>query len=175
MSGKHTGPGRHPERRLDRPTREVRPKQHDTYVREHKAGGELVCTECGVWQRDGRWEWGPAPYLETEVKEGLCPACQRIRDRYPAGTIELPAGFLLHRDEIAGMIENAERGEKAEHPLERLMGVEANENGLVVTTTGIHLARRIANKLERRFHARARFRYPEEQELLFVDFEDPVV
>ncbi len=67
---------------------------------------------------------------------------------------------------------NSEEAEKAEHPLERLIEIELRDDGLILTTTGIHLARRIANKLERRFHKQAKLNYPEEQALLFVEFED---
>lgn len=69
------------------------------------------------------------------------------------------------------MLRNAERAEGEEHPLERLMDlVDEPDGSLVVTTTGLHLARAIANKLERRFHRHARIHYPGEQERVQVDW-----
>lgn len=166
MSAKESRPGR----RQDHRPRMVQPKQHDPYARRKKAANAQVCDQCGVVFHAGRWYWGAPPL--TDVKDGLCPACERIRDRYPAGTIRLPEAFMAQRDEVLGMIKNAEEAEKAEHALERLMDIEDGpDGGLVVTTTGIHLARAIANKLDRRFHRKARIRYVEEQALIHVDWE----
>lgn len=166
MSGKETRPGP----RKDHPPRTTRPKHHDTYAGRAKSPAALVCERCGLVQHAGRWTPGPPPL--TDVATGLCPACERIRDRYPAGTLRLPASFLERRDEVLSLIRNAEEAERAEHPLERVMDLEDGaDGGLTVTTTGIHLARAIASKLERRFHRTARLRYPEEQHLLHVDWE----
>ena len=166
-SGKETRPGR----RKDHRPRMIQPKQHDTYASRKEVAKALVCDRCEVVFHAGRWYWGAPPL--TDVRDGLCPACERIRDRYPAGTLRLPEVFLAQRDEVLGLIKNAEKAEKAEHPLERLMDIEDGpDGGLIVTTTGIHLARAIANKLERRFHRQARIRYPEEQKLIQVDWEE---
>jgi len=155
--------------RRDRPPRTPRPKQHDTYARRRKPAGDEVCEECGATFHAGRWSWNPP---QTDARKGLCPACERVRDRYPAGELRLPKGFVDEHDEIVGLIRNTEEMEKAEHPLERLMDIEqAADGGLTVTTTGIHLARAIANKLERRFHRQARIRYPKEEHRIEVDWE----
>ena len=155
--------------REDRPPRMVRPKNHDTYACRSKPAQSVVCDRCAVVYHGGRWYWGGPP--RTDVRSGLCPACQRIRDRYPAGTIRVGRGIAAHGEEIRGLIANVEQLEKAEHPLERVMDVEESEDGLVVTTTGIHLARRITSRLERRFHRNARIRYPAEQHLIFVELD----
>ena len=144
-----------------------RPKHHDTYVRRAKPAGAVECDECGVVFHGGKWRWGEAP--AEDVRAGLCPACQRIRDHYPAGTIRLHASLLGHRDEIERMIANVEGAERAEHPLERVMGVELDDDTLVVSTTGLHIARRIAASLRRRFHLRGTTRYPEEHHRMVVD------
>lgn len=147
--------------------RDVKPRHHDTYAAKAKMAKALVCDDCGVVFHGGRWYWGAPPL--TEVRAGTCPACQRIRDRYPAGTIRLPEKFLEQREEIMGMIRNAEQNERAEHPLERVMSIEDEPSGgLVITTTGVHLARAITSKLERRFHRQARIRYPKEEMLMRV-------
>jgi NMD protein affecting ribosome stability and mRNA decay len=148
-------------------TRNVQPKQHDTYERRAKAAGARVCPECSVVHHGGTWYWGAPPL--APVTSALCPACERIRDDYPAGTIRLSGSLLDHLEEIRGMVANAEEAEKAEHPLERVMKMSPSEDGLLIETTGIHIARRITNKLERRFHQEARIRYPEEQNLIFVE------
>jgi NMD protein affecting ribosome stability and mRNA decay len=159
-SKRKTGP--EPERR----PRVSKSTHHDTYARRAKGAGALVCKRCGVVQHGGKWSW-EAPAGDTHP--GLCPACERIRDHYPAGTIRLNQDLLLFRDEIQSLIANAEELEKEEHPLERVMEVRESPDGMVVFTTGLHVARRITSKLERRFHRKARIRYPKEQSLIQVE------
>jgi len=128
----------------------------------------MVCEDCDVVFHHGQWYWGAPPLCDE--KGGLCPACQRIRDRYPAGTIRLHRLPEKYRDEVLAMIHNAEEREKREHPLERLMDIEDKGEELVVTTTGIHLARCIAGDLRRRFHGGVEVRYPKEEQFIQVDW-----
>lgn len=165
MSDNQSGPGRRPDHR----PRNVQPKNHDTYASSRKVAGTFVCESCGVCSQGGKWSWGTPPPGERQA--GLCPACKRVRERYPAGTIRLPSTYAPHLEEIRSLALNAEAAEKAEHPLERMMRFEETEAGIVLETTGVHLARRITSKLERRFHKKARMHYPEEQALLFVELE----
>ena len=43
---------------------------------------------------------------------------------------------------------NAEAAEKHDHPLQRVMAIEDRDGGLVITTTDLHLPRRIGHALE---------------------------
>lgn len=164
-----TGRAKHPGRKKDRP-RGVPSKGPGLHRDAAKAAGGLVCADCGVIQHAGRWYWGAPPLAELE--QGRCPACQRVRERYPAGTLRLPLGSVAERTEILQLIRNVEKHEKAEHPLERLMEVEESDGRIVVTTTGIHLARQLAHKLAKRFHRPARFRYADGEDLVHVDWEE---
>lgn len=163
-----TGRTRHPGRKYDRP-RGVTARNPRVLARGSKAAGALVCKDCGLVQHAGKWFRGRPPL--ADVRAGRCPACQRVRERYPAGTLRLPGEFLKHRTEVLRLIKNIARAETAEHPLERLMGAEESDGHLVVTTTGVHLARAIAHKLARRFHRRPRLRYADGEELLYVTWE----
>ncbi len=162
------GRARKPGAKKARP-RGVQSRHPEVYVEGAKPAGALLCRDCGVVQHAGRWTWNAPP--QARVQKGLCPACRRIRDEYPAGTIQLDRAFLRHKKEILGLIRRVERAEKAEHPLERVMGTVESGGRLVVTTTGIHIARQIAHKLARRFHKRARIRYAEDESLVHVDWD----
>ncbi len=140
------GTGRNP--RLQRPRPRERAKGH----------GALVCGDCRVACHAGIWYWG-TPLL-TDVHAGRCPACSRILAGRPAGTLRLPrALFPADPAEVLNLVHNAEAEEKPKHPLERLMQVLSDREGLTVTTTGVHLAGVIAGRLERRLHKRPRVRY----------------
>jgi hypothetical protein len=148
--------------------RNVQLKEHDPYRRLRKAKDALVCDDCGVVQHEGKWYWGAPPV--GDVNAGLCPACQRIRDRYPAGTIRLHGLPGPLRDEVVNMIRNVAEHERQEHPLERLMDLEDQSDALVVTTTGMHLARAIAGALRSRFHGGVTVRYPAGDSLVQVEW-----
>lgn len=158
------------DRRLGPPPRMVRPWEHDTYASSCKPADSVVCAECSAVQHAGQWYWGAPPV--GDVRVDLCPACARIRDRYPAGTLRLRGALLAHEDEVRNLIAGVDEVEKREHPLERVMSVELEDDRtLVVHTTGVHVARRIASKLQRRFHAKARITYPTDQKRMLVDLE----
>lgn len=159
-----------PGQKKDRP-RGVPARGPGVHRRAAKAAGGLVCEDCGIVQHGGKWYFGAPPL--AELARGRCPACRRIRDKYPAGTLRMPASFLARRDEVLGLIRNVEAAEKAEHPLERLMEIEESDGHLVVTTTGVHLAREIAHKLAKQFHRKPRFRYADGEDLVHVDWEEP--
>ncbi|MEZ6018631.1 MAG: hypothetical protein R3F17_00595 [Planctomycetota bacterium] len=71
--------------------------------------------------------------------------------------------------EIRRMIQNAEDVEREEHPPSDDGVSEAD--GLRITTTGVHLARRIANALERRLHRQGHFQYADGEQDLMVEFD----
>ncbi len=104
----------------------------------------------------------------ANAQEALCPACQRIAENVPAGTISLLGAFVkTHADELCGLIRNTEEKEKSEHPLERLMAISDEPDGLRVTTTGLHLAQRIGHALEAAYDGELKIRY--EGEEYYVD------
>ena len=141
---------------------------HDTYKLPRKLSEPARCAACGAVYRDGRWRWtqdgGP-------MKEVRCPACQRIRDNFPAGFVSVSGEFFAqHRDEILALVRHCEEAEKGSHPLERIMKVADDAGGTLVTTTGIHLARRIGDALEDAYKGALEFHYNREEMLLRVDW-----
>jgi hypothetical protein len=120
---------------------------HDPYRTPRKARSPARCSECGATYRKGRWTWErlqPPPPATL-----LCPACRRIRDRYPAGEITIGGRFYVeHADEALRLIRNVEGAEHRDHPLHRIIGIERKSGVATVTTTDLHLPRRIAHALE---------------------------
>lgn len=119
------------------------PARHDdSYRFDAKMKGPVCCPRCGALYRKGRWTWEAAP---PEAAKHNCPACQRIEDNFPAGYITLKGAFFAaHRAEILDLISAREARARAEHPLQRLIGVETLADGVRVTTTDAHLARTLA-------------------------------
>ena len=114
-------------------------RNHDPYLVRGKYKEPTVCPDCQAIFHKGRWQWGEAP---DDAHPHRCPACARIHDRVPAGFLTLAGAFFAgHRDEILHLLHNHEAKEKAAHPLERIMGIEEQAQGTVVSFTGNHLAR----------------------------------
>lgn len=131
--------------REKRGDRLIRERVHDPYKTRLKLTEPTVCPQCGAVFHKGRWTWDARL---PDAKEELCQACHRINDKYPAGVLTLGGGFLKgHRTEILNVVHNTETEEKAEHPLHRIMTTEQRDNEIEVTTTDIHLPRRIGQAL----------------------------
>src|SRR2546428_5685640 len=88
--------------------------------------------------------------MQPTTRMVLCPACQKIRDRYAEGKVTLqPSAFLTaHRDEILRLIHNEEARAKGLNPLERIVEIIEAEGGIIVTTTNEKLAQRIGRTLK---------------------------
>jgi len=142
----------------------IQEKRHDAYREWEKLPEPTVCRECAALFQGGRWSWDPAP---PGANEKTCPACQRIADDFPAGFLEIRGMFpVQHWQEIHNLLRNTEKQEKGEHPMERIMDIAESEEHRLVTTTGIHLARRIGEALK---HA-----YQGELDLTYGDAEQSV-
>ena len=155
----------HREARQDRLIRE---RVHDPYKARLKMPDPAVCPECNAVYENGRWHWGAAPEAASET---TCQACQRILDKYPAGELTLRGDFLWqHRAEILHLARNQEELEKGEHPLNRIMAIEEEGDATVITTTDIHLPRRIGEALYDAYEGELDFHYEEEAYLIRVSW-----
>jgi hypothetical protein len=143
----------------------------DTYKLGKKLSDPTRCPSCGAIYREGRWQWVKAP-LPSAPHEERCPACHRIDDNYPAGVVTLNDPKLPdHKTEIMALARNQEAAENGEHPLNRIMAIEEQgECQLVITTTDIHLPRRIGEAVRRAFHGDLKVDYDEGNYFVRVDW-----
>lgn len=156
-------------RRVPRADRLIREHVHDPYKTRLKLPEPTVCPECGAVFHKGRWQW--AEITPMDAHEEMCQACHRTRDKYPAGTLTLTGGFVKeHKDEILHLARNQEELEKGEHPLHRIMDIEEEPGRIVVSTTDIHLPRRIGEALHKAYEGELDFRYEEEAYFLRVNW-----
>ncbi|HET7362936.1 MAG TPA: BCAM0308 family protein [Burkholderiales bacterium] len=130
---------------------------HDSYKLRRKLREPSRCRDCGAVYRQGRWRWTEGGGPAHKVR---CPACQRVRDAYAAGYVRLGGTFFgEHRDEILRRVRACENAERREHPLERIIAIAPAPDGALVTTTGVHLARRIAQALRHAYKGELESRY----------------
>jgi NMD protein affecting ribosome stability and mRNA decay len=110
--------------------------------------------------------------LQPETCKVLCPACQKIRDRYAEGRVTLRSGAVLtaHKDDILRLIHNEEARAKGVNPLERIMEITETDDGVVITTTNEKLAQRIGRTLKNTYHGQTTYRWSEPK-MLTVEWQ----
>jgi NMD protein affecting ribosome stability and mRNA decay len=137
--------------------RMISDRVHDTYEKRGKMREPTACPQCGAVYRAGRWSWGERP---ADAHAELCQACRRGNDKYPAGFITLSGGFLRnHKAELLSLIRNCEQAEKADHPMNRIMAIEEQGGDIVITTTDIHLPRRVGEALNSAYDGELAIQY----------------
>lgn len=144
-------------------------KIHDPYQPHEKLAEPAVCESCNAVYKQGRWQWATPDADAAKVR---CPACQRIYDQQPGGYVTISGRLAReHRNEIVRLIRHVETREKAEHPLQRVMQMRAEDDKLLLETTDLHLARSIGEALERAYKGELRYHYNEAEHMLRVYWE----
>ncbi|MBV5285560.1 MAG: ATPase [Methyloversatilis discipulorum] len=142
-------------------------REDDPYASRHKPREPAFCPDCGAVFRNGRWQWQDLP--PADAGASTCTACRRIRDRMPAGFVHVGGPyFAAHREELTALMRHREERERAQHPMERIIAIEPDGDGVLVTTTDIHLARDLGEALERACKGTLDYHYNEGQRLLRV-------
>jgi hypothetical protein len=153
-------------RRQDRRLQEL---VHDPYKSKRKLPEPTICPVCFAVYHEGRWVWRERP---SQAHQEICPACDRTRDQYPAGQVTVEGPFSKeHRGEILNLAWNLEQKAKAEHPLDRILAIEEQEDTLVIKTTDIHLPRAVGEALHRAYQGELEYHYNEEEYYLGVSWK----
>src|SRR6185503_5396398 len=83
----------------------------DPYRSTTKPPEGTECPKCHAAFVNGRWAWEKG---SDDAPQMVCPACQRIEDRFPAGYVTIKGSYFAdHRDEIIALVQNHEKKEKA--------------------------------------------------------------
>jgi hypothetical protein len=144
----------------------------DPYMLRRKLPGPTRCPVCGAVYDAGRWQWTDWP--PADAHEELCTACRRIEDKYPAGIVRLKGLSPADRSEALSLARHQEEAEKGDHPMNRIMAIEEEEpDWLVITTTDIHLPRRIGEAVRRAFKGDLTIHYDEANYFIRVEWERP--
>ncbi len=149
--------------------RRIKEKRKDTYRQNTTSPEPSLCKSCGATFINGHWTWKE---ISEEFYKTVCPACKRVEDNYPAGYIEIKGEFYnRHNNEISNLIKNTEKLEKNERPLERIMSIQNEKDRTIVKTTGIHIARRIGEALNRSYQGIYSFQYGDGDKSIRVQWQ----
>ena len=139
-------------------------QMNDPYYQTEKPPEPSQCPKCRSVFTGGRWTWETAG---KDAHEQMCPACRRIEDRFPAGYILIKGAFFNeHREDIINLVKAREKRQKAERPLQRIMGMDETRDGFEITTTDSHLARGIAEALYDSYKGDLKVKYSRDENLV---------
>lgn len=126
------------------------------------------CPKCDLIFQDGVWKRGVSESA-NEQQWKLCPACVQIRDRQVGGIVQFSGSFAeVHRQEILNRIHNVEKQTQEERPLERIMSLKEDREGIIVSATTEHLVARMGKSIQRDFGGDLSLRYAPEDKFAFV-------
>jgi NMD protein affecting ribosome stability and mRNA decay len=137
----------------------------DPYQPRLGRGEVAACTECHAVYQRRHWFFDRDTYvretMQPTTRMVICPACQKIRDRYAEGHVTLLASPFLaaHEEEILHLIHNEEEQAKGINPLERIVEITESEEGIVVTTTTEKLAQRIGRTLKSTYQGHTTYQW----------------
>ena len=144
-----------------RKDRLVQQERRNPYQEKGKLPETSRCTECNAVFEHGRWSWAEA---KGKAHITVCPACRRIGDGVPAGFVAIHGDFVkLVREELVGLLRNTEAKEKGEHPMERIMSRSDQDGKINITTTGVHLARRMGDAMKHAYNGELSLKYAEDE------------
>lgn len=142
----------------------MKPLREDSYRDERKAAGPATCRRCHATRLAGRWSWNAPP---ADAERVLCPACRRLEHNLPAGYVTARGEFVAaHRDEVLGLVVARAERARERHPLQRIIGMQEIDRGVLVTTTDGHLARGIAVALRDAFKGELDLSFSKEENLV---------
>jgi NMD protein affecting ribosome stability and mRNA decay len=137
----------------------------DPYATRVNPGEVAVCTECHALYQRRHWFYDEELYFsysnQTDTNKVLCPACQKIRDRYAEGQVTLRSSAFLtnHKEEILHLVRNEEERAKGINPLERIIEIAEAKNGIVITTTNEKMAQRIGRAVRRAYQGETSYHW----------------
>lgn len=127
--------------------------KRDVYLFRRSPKGILSCRGCGSIYNLRRWTLEPTAEIRkrVELRDGVsltyCPACQKMRDHYWLGVVQISGIGAGEKREVIRLMKNEETRAREKNPLERIVRISDEDGGLRVETTTEKLAQRLGRRL----------------------------
>ncbi|MGE0041675.1 MAG: BCAM0308 family protein [Vicinamibacterales bacterium] len=149
--------------------------------REARAlAGPRVCDRCGARYERRRWALPPGAGFRTlDLRPGagervLCPGCKRVDSGVPSGYLTLEGAFAMaHADELVALLRNEAAEALADNPTARVIEWERGPRRLRLTTTTVHLAKRLGRAVARACQGEIRYDFSHENQVARVNWRRP--
>jgi NMD protein affecting ribosome stability and mRNA decay len=154
-----------------RKNRLIKEKIHDPYDEGRKYPDGVSCPGCHAIYESGHWIWSKE--MENREFGGgeqyLCPACRRIRDKYPAGVLFLEGEYLSRRrDEILNLVNHVVEEEGVKSPLRKVIARDERRGSIVIHLTDDHLARHLGEVIHRAHKGDLKIKYGDQTRFVRV-------
>ena len=125
--------------------------ESDSYLPRLDPKGVLQCSGCGAFHHRRHWTLTPPAGFGSPAHKHLvfCPACRKVRDRFPGGELALHGVAAGNRGEIARILRNEESRAREKNPLERIMRMDVVTDGWRIETTTEKLAQRLGRSIKK--------------------------
>jgi NMD protein affecting ribosome stability and mRNA decay len=147
----------------------------DPYILKVGNSKTALCRKCHATYQNKRWYISKELYDKKaglkDTKILLCPACLKIKDKFPGGIVKLKGAFLQdHETEIMNLIRNEEIRSMGFNPLERIIEIIHTREEIEVKTTNEKLAQRITRRLERAYQGKVEYKWSNGTKLLRAEW-----
>ena len=125
--------------------------ERDTYLPKLTPKGVIQCTGCGIFYHRRHWQLEAPTGFNYSVHPHpiYCPACRKIKQRYPSGELSLRGVETAERQEIVRILRNEEEQARTKNPLEMIMGLQETDGHWKVETTTEKLAQRLGRSIKK--------------------------
>lgn len=147
----------------------LKPHLQDPYLSRKSHKEPTLCPRCGLVYRRRRWQRMSDFDPSLAVEQHKCPACRKEEDHYVMGIVYISGDFFnQRRDEIVNMLKNEEEKEVDHNPLDRIMGIIEDKDGVRVETTSESLAVHLGRMLYHSYGGDVEYKFSDEQKLARV-------
>ena len=147
----------------------LRPHLDDPYQTRKSYKEPTICPRCGLVYRHRRWQRIPNFEQKSAKERHKCPACRKEEDHYVMGIVRITGNFFAHRrEEIVNMLRNEEKKEVDHNPLDRIMDISEDKDGVTVETTSENLAVHLGRMLYNSYGGSVEYKFSDEQKLARV-------
>lgn len=107
---------------------------------------------CGAFYYRYHWTLTRPNGFKTPVHTHpvFCPACRKIRERFPSGELRLLGIEPVEKQEFVRILRNEEERAREKNPLERIMRLEEAKGNWKIETTTEKLAQRLGRSVKKR-------------------------
>ncbi|HBO85265.1 MAG: hypothetical protein A2073_04765 [Deltaproteobacteria bacterium GWC2_42_11] len=140
----------------------------DSYLSKDDQHEMAMCKQCHAIYHNKRWSFDEKLYMKKRDHKKtllvLCPACQKIRDKYAEGFVTLKGNYLKeHKQDILNLIKNEEEKAMGYNPLERIIEIKDRGSVVNITTTHEKLAQRLGKKVHKACQGRLEIKWTEDR------------
>ncbi|MEN3044504.1 MAG: BCAM0308 family protein [Candidatus Hydrothermales bacterium] len=149
-------------------------KLKDPYMDKSLYSDPTQCPSCGLIYHKKRWINNSELLKnikenEKRIEQKDCPACRKIKDKYPLGIVEIKGEFVSKKnEEIHSRVKHIAADEYIHNPLERIISVKDEGDKITIETTTEHLAEKIGKSIAKTFKKNIKITFSESDKFVRV-------